>query len=276
MRYVRLDVRKIAVEATEGEVMTLRLWAVLGALLLSFLAAPSGAQAQATRTWVSGVGDDVNPCSRTAPCKTFAGAISKTAVGGEINAIDSGGFGTVTITKSVTIKADGVTGGILASGTNGVIVNAPANSRVTLEGLDIEGVGAGALPGLNGVRILGQGTVVVLNCRIRNFSQAGIVSEPTVAGVPQLLVTDTVISGAPVGIHLKGANPTTATFEGVTIHGSSAAAIKIDAGSGATLSNSSLSGGPVSLLIAAGGNLASYGNNVISNAGTPTMTLSLR
>src|SRR5205807_5391143 len=73
------------------------------AIAAFMLAVASMAQAQATRTWVSGVGDDVNPCSRTAPCKTFAGAISKTAIGGEINCIDSGGFGSVTITKAITI-----------------------------------------------------------------------------------------------------------------------------------------------------------------------------
>src|SRR2546426_11184534 len=81
------------------------------------------AQAQATRTWVSGVGDDLNPCSRTAPCKTFAGAISKTAAGGEINCLDSGGFGSVTITKSITIKCEGVIAGVLASGTFGININ---------------------------------------------------------------------------------------------------------------------------------------------------------
>src|SRR5712691_3114554 len=72
------------------------------------------AQAQATRTWVSGVGDDANPCSRTAPCKTFAGAISKTAACGEISVLDPGGFGAVTITKSITIDGDGTLAGILA------------------------------------------------------------------------------------------------------------------------------------------------------------------
>src|SRR4051795_1752355 len=76
------------------------------------------AQAQATRTWVSGVGDDANPCSRTAPCKTFPGAISKTAAGGEINCLDPGGFGAVTITKSITIRCQYTEGGIVASGGN--------------------------------------------------------------------------------------------------------------------------------------------------------------
>src|SRR5712691_10017033 len=90
------------------------------------LAFSAWAQAQATRTWVSGVGDDANPCSRTAPCKTFAGAVSKTAVGGEIDALDPGGFGTLTITKSITLQAIGVEAGTLVSGTNGFIVAAGA------------------------------------------------------------------------------------------------------------------------------------------------------
>src|ERR1017187_9679473 len=81
------------------------------------------AQAQASRTWVSGVGDDANPCSRTAPCKTFAGAISKTAVGGEINCIDPGGFGALTITKAITIDCANTEAGVLVSGTNGITVN---------------------------------------------------------------------------------------------------------------------------------------------------------
>src|SRR5690242_21687894 len=86
--------------------------------------------AQATRTWVSGVGDDANPCGRTAPCKTFAGAISKTAAAGEISVLDPGGFGAVTITKAITINGDGTLAGILAAGVNGIIVNAGANDVV--------------------------------------------------------------------------------------------------------------------------------------------------
>src|SRR5437867_13155113 len=93
------------------------------------------AHAQATRTWVSGVGDDVNPCSRTAPCKTFAGAISKTAAGGEIDALDPGGFGAVTITKGMTIDGGPNAGGILSSGVQGVIINAGSNDVITLRNL---------------------------------------------------------------------------------------------------------------------------------------------
>src|SRR5271168_2938804 len=97
---------------------------------LAFAATP--ASAQATRTWVSGVGDDANPCSRTAPCKTFAGAISKTATGGEIDALDPGGFGALTITKSITIDGGPGIAGVLVSGTNGFTVNAGTSAVVTL------------------------------------------------------------------------------------------------------------------------------------------------
>src|SRR5437588_12191167 len=99
------------------------------------------AHAQATRTWVSGVGDDANPCSRPAPCKTFAGAISKTAPGGEIDALDPGGFGAVTITKAITIDGGGgQVASELVSGTNGIVVQAGANDTVILRNIRINGI----------------------------------------------------------------------------------------------------------------------------------------
>src|SRR3954470_6826246 len=108
------------------------------------LAFTTMASAQAIRTWVSGVGDDANPCSRTAPCKTFAGAISKTAAGGEIDALDPGGFGAVTITKSITIDGGGgQVASVLVAGTNGIIINAGASGVVTLRNLRINGLGSG-------------------------------------------------------------------------------------------------------------------------------------
>src|SRR5207237_9545017 len=158
------------------------------AIAIFTLAFASIAQAQATRTWVSGVGDDVNPCSRTAPCKTFAGAISKTAAGGEINALDPGGFGAVTITKSITISAQGVLEGVLVSGTNAIVVNAAPTDRVTLRGLDIDGIGTG----LNGVKVLQAKTVRVEHTQIFGFAQNGIEFQPSNAGA-QLIVQDTQI-----------------------------------------------------------------------------------
>src|SRR6267143_159362 len=138
------------------------------------LTCASLAQAQATRTWVSGVGDDANPCSRTAPCKTFAGAISKTAAGGEISVLDSGGFGAVTITKSITIDGTGMLGGILASMTTGIVINIPdakeTGKAVRLRGLSING----ASTGINGINVVSAGLVSVLDCAIDGFTQNGI------------------------------------------------------------------------------------------------------
>jgi len=142
----------------------------------------SGASAQATRTWVSGVGDDVNPCSRTAPCKTFAGAISKTAAGGEINCLDPGGFGTLTITKSITVDCTGTFGSTLNSGgIQGFIVNdslsgAPGTIHVILRGLSIDG--AGTTLGTNGIRFISGASLVVEDVFIQNQSGAGISITP--------------------------------------------------------------------------------------------------
>jgi hypothetical protein len=126
---------------------------------------------QASRTWVSGVGDDANPCSRTAPCKTFAGAISKTAAGGEIDALDPGGFGAVTITKAITIDGGGgQVASVLVLGTNGIVVAAGANDVVILRNLRINGVSSG----LNGIQFNSGKDLNVENCYIFGFTQNGI------------------------------------------------------------------------------------------------------
>jgi len=159
--------------------------------LLVLLTLSAAAQAQATRTWVSGVGDDANPCSRTAPCKTFAGAISKTATAGEINVLDPGGFGGVTITKAITISSEGFEAGVLVSGTNAIIINAPNTANVVLRGLDIEGLGTG----LAGIKVLAAGSVHVEDCTINNFTQFGIDFVPTSATThtAQLHVSNSIV-----------------------------------------------------------------------------------
>ncbi len=124
------------------------------------------AQAQASRTWVSGVGDDANPCSRTAPCKTWAGAISKTAACGEIDALDPGGFGAVTITKSITLDGTGTFASILASLVNGIVINAASTDVITIRGLSINGF----CNGINGINILQAKTVNVEDCVIFRFN----------------------------------------------------------------------------------------------------------
>ena len=160
------------------------------AIAIFMFAFASLAQAQASRTWVSGVGDDANPCSRTAPCKTFAGAISKTATGGYINCLDPAGFGAVTITKSITIQCDEEIGHIVTQGTNAIVVNTPANSVVTLRGLSLEGfLQNGNNPGLNGISFIGAGVLNVQEVVIHDFGQNGINFAPS-SGTAQLHVSE--------------------------------------------------------------------------------------
>ena len=128
------------------------------------------AQAQASRTWVSGVGDDVNPCSRTAPCKTWAGAISKTAACGEIDALDPAGFGAVTITKSITLDGTGTMASILASLVTGITVNALSTDVVTIRGISINGF----CNGLRAMNILQAKTVNIEDCVMFRFAGPGI------------------------------------------------------------------------------------------------------
>jgi hypothetical protein len=216
---------------------------ILGIMALTLIVS-SGAQAQATRTWVSGVGDDVNPCSRTAPCKTYAGAISKTAKDGEISTLDPGGFGTVTITKSITINGGGGGqgyGSILAAGaTQGVLVNItdPADVRksVRLNWLDINGASTGTfgvrfLAGLalnientfidgftsNGVEVsLGSSASVIMrNVSIRNCGASGISTNQTGSGITGISYDNVSITKCAVGI--SAANGTRGSIRASTI-----------------------------------------------------------
>ncbi len=172
-----------------------RITLILAALFGAGAVGNVPASAQATRTLVSGVGDDANPCTRTAPCKTFTGAISKTAAGGEINCLDPGGFGQVTITKSIAIICDGIQqAGILVSVSNGITINVPAGSFVTLSGLFIDGSRNAGGEGINGVSIIQGGTVSIRNSTITGFgngsgSSYGVNFVPTAAAT---LVLDNV------------------------------------------------------------------------------------
>ncbi len=133
------------------------------------------AGAQASRTWVSGVGDDANPCSRTAPCKTFAGAISKTAAGGEIDALDPAGFGALTITKAITLDGGGgQVASVLVSGTNGIVVQAGPSDVVIIRNLRINGISGSGAGGLNGIRWLSGKALTIENCDIFGFTTNGI------------------------------------------------------------------------------------------------------
>jgi len=199
------------------------------AISILLISASVFAQAQATRTWVSGVGDDANPCSRTAPCKTFAGAISKTATNGEINCLDPAGYGAVTITKSITIDCEDTQGSILSAGTTGIIINITSGTdtrkAVNIRGLTINGAGTG----LHGIRIIEATTVVVEDTVIDNVTQNGITLENSVSigtrlvvsrstlrnivgtaisatsfGAAQVMVSNSLITGNGIGVSVNG------------------------------------------------------------------------
>ncbi|MCI4590587.1 right-handed parallel beta-helix repeat-containing protein [Sphingobium sp. BYY-5] len=250
---------------------------MLGRLFLAFgiflICSVSPANAQATRTWVSGVGDDANPCSRTAPCKTFAGAISKTAAGGSINTLDPGGFGTVTITKSITIRSDGIEAGVLAFSTTGVIINAGLTDRIVLEGLDIDG----GNPGIDGVRILKAGEVIINDCVIRNFtnasSGAGVnINSPTKVRVT---ITDTLINNNLYGVRIQSNTTNDAhlkMFDSLLVANSTAGISVAGTGNDALISGNRFIG-PKSLEILSGAQVTSYGDNVLTSGNPPTTTL---
>jgi hypothetical protein len=259
-------------------------FSVFSLTLGMLLALSSMAHAQATRTWVSGVGDDANPCSRTAPCKTFAGAISKTAPGGEIDVLDPGGFGALTITKAISIEADGLIGGVLVSGTNAFVVAAGVNDNVVIRGITFEGLGTG----LNGVDILSAASVLIDNCYFNGFVDNAIAVEP---GSPatnlSVTVQDTSIrdttgtSPNGFGVYVKaGSVPTAVTLNRVLISDSDGG-VRVDQGRvtirDSTISNNTTGNGIVAAaspgpsIINVENTMVSYNTNGIFSSGAASV-----
>jgi hypothetical protein len=227
--------------------------------VVAFCALTSPAYAQASRTWVSGVGDDANPCSRTAPCKTWAGAISKTASGGEIDALDPGGFGAVTITKAITIDGGGgQVASVLVAGTNGFVVTAGASDVITIRNMRLQGLVRGtggiAAAGINGVNFTQGGELNVENCNISEFGGAGINFIPNSASFLNVINTSFEDDfGGAINIAPAGGSAR-ATINGVNAlsdhSGQGGAGIGIAVGANATvgISNSTISQNAIGLL----------------------------
>lgn len=264
--------------------------------------------AQASRTWVSGVGDDANPCSRTAPCKTFAGAISKTAAGGEISVLDPGGYGVVTITKAITISGDGTLAGILSAGSNGIVVNAGASDVVVIRNISIHGFGTGT----NGIRFLAgkqlvvehttisgvtghgidmalsaAGRLLVSNSGIRDCGSAGI--NIAAGGTPSVSIDNTSIQSCGSGLAVATGQATisrsvvsqnanqalVASASGAVINAETCVLTNNDIGVNASasgaivrISNCDIMGNVTGISIASGGSVVSFGNN--KNTGNTT------
>ncbi len=260
--------------------ISLRRLAVLAAFAaIVFL--NSVAQGQATRTWVSGVGDDVNPGSRTAPCKTFAGVISKTAAGGEISVLDPGGFGAVTITKAITIDGSGTIAGISSAGVSAIIVNAGTNDMVVIRGLIINGFGTG----LAGVRVLSARAVLVENCVLHGGTTGGVdlqasaTSTNTTVYVVNSRISDFGFTGTGAGIL---ARPTVPGGKVVVVNSTiQQCAVGVDCRGGeVTITGSMVSGHRTAgLTTSLGGLIKTYHDNRIFGNdpdGNPTGSLPLR
>lgn len=247
------------------------------AFILVFASAT--ANAQATRTWVSGVGDDANPCSRTAPCKTFAGAISKTARGGEISVLDPGGFGNVTITKSITINGTpgaGYGSILVPAASTGVIINIidPADTlrTVRLNWLDINGAGTGA----NGIRILSSvpgSSVVIENTNIDGYTGRGISDERTSGG--KLVVANTAVrhtADSGIRVAAGGVNKIDVMLTNVRVHNSATAALTLNGGAKGMIFHSVFTGSTFGLDIEQANTEAAVNSSTISGNTTGIFT----
>ena len=233
----------------------------------------------ATRTWVSGVGDDVNPCSRTAPCKTFAGAISKTDAKGEINVLDPGAFGAVTITKSISIISQLPAGALVTLGSNDITINASTTDVVELHGLDITGVGTGNI----GIRIIQAGSVHIRKSVVRGFSTAtsSAISIAPTAGSVHVYVFDCLLTQNKQGVLVAPTGAATATvmLDRVVIESTAGTAVRAQNNATVRVTNSVITNNNRSFLAAGTGQIISFGNNVIVNNSTndpPTSTVPLQ
>jgi hypothetical protein len=229
-------------------------------ILLAFTLHTAPAQAQATRTWISGVGDDVNPCSRTAPCKTFAGAISKTAAGGEIDCLDPGGFGAVTITKAITLDCTFSNGSILASGTNGIVVSAGVNDIINIRGLSIDGSGTG----LDAIKFLAGAQLSVEHCFIVGFTQNGV--EVATSAAADIYVTNTYITNVNKGVLANTSSGTSiVVVNNAYILNTGTSGFEAKAGIVGTIENSTITSAPNAVITTGGSQVNVESSTLVNN-----------
>jgi len=248
---------------------------VISTSLVAFLllfAAGRVAQSQSTRTWVSVNGSDGNDCSRATPCRTLATALARSSAGGEINVLDSGGFGSLTITKSITISPEGFEARVLVSGTNGILINALANDIVVLRGLDLEGLGTG----LDGIKILGAGSVLVEKCTINDFAGYAINAATSTAGATKVFIKDTIVrhngathgtGGTGGGILLAPTNTVQASFDNVRME-RNVFGLKVQGATTVSVYNSVASGNTLAGLSVLSPAVMNVERTVVSNNGT--------
>jgi hypothetical protein len=233
-----------------------------------------GGSSPMSRTWVSAsLGNDANPCTRDAPCLTFAAAFAMTSAGGEINVLDTGDFGPVTITNAVTLRADDVEAGILVS-NNSIVVQAGATDPVVIEGLDIEGLGTG----LDGVQVLSASQVYVLKCKIHHFTGNGVNMNSNVTG-SRVFIEDSIITQNATGVAVQGNGvATSGLIVNTVVNGNTTNALLVNgAGNAAAVIQSFLTASPYGINLINGGSAISIGQtNVVAGAGSFSSTVTYK
>jgi nitrous oxidase accessory protein NosD len=248
---------------------------VLSAFVLLGLLSPAAAGAD-PQTWVSGVGDDVNPCTRTAPCKTFAGAISKTDAGGTISALDGGGFGAVTITKSITIDGGGLAAGVLASSGAGITVMAGAADQVVLRGLSIESIPpctAGA--NVHGIRFVSGRSLHVDRVTVRGFPGAAIGVEPSADGGAVTISNSDLRDNCTAGVLARRAAGNVGVLLSHSFLAGNGTGVLAGDGSTVRITGNTIAANGVGLASEPGGTLESFADNRVAGNvtdGVPTIT----
>ena len=243
-------------------------------LVICFVLAVASAAQSATRTWVSGVGDDLNPCSRTAPCKTFAAAYAATSTGGEISVLDPGGYGPLTITKAITV--DGGTGAgwgsVLASAASGFIVNITtdlATDQVILRNLSIN-CNKVAVDGIN---FIAGKELHVQNVDIFQCNSDGIAVNGPASGTMQAFITNVSIRNGGTGLRISNAGGTVNVSVNKSEIANNTTGVDVQAGT-LTISNSNITGNTGAGLSAGGavGSVINADNNLVTNNGGAGIT----
>jgi hypothetical protein len=196
------------------------------ALTVTLPAVPANAQT-AIRTYVSVSGSDTNPCSLTAPCRHFSAAVAATSAGGEVDALDPGGYGSFTISQAITIDGEGWSYVAPPSGDPAITISA-GSGDVVLRGLSLNGIG---VTGANGIEFNSGTTLTVQNSVIQNFASGGILFYPSTSTTTKLSVLNTLISdngGQGIFIDPTDAGAVNAVLDHVDIENNASSGLSIE------------------------------------------------
>jgi Right handed beta helix region len=241
-------------------------------LALAGVLSAAPVQAQATRTFVSPTGSDASvSCSLAAPCRTFGAAYALTNAGGEIAVLGTAGYGSLAISKAISIvNGGGFEAGIaVPAGGIGITINAGTNDAVSLRGLTIDGAGVGQI----GITFNGGKSLTVENCVVRHFTQYGINLAPIASS--SLLLSNTLVadnSGTGIIGVPSGPGGYALVFDNVKVVNNNGNGIFVDGTSSTGVVTASINN---SLASGNGTNIGAVGFYVGSNPGKAPTTMTV-